>query len=119
MTVNSFSDFRKHVLTERFLSTDFFAETVTYTIPGQDPVTINVHFNQSDESEIDEANNEIIVHRGIVTIDRDDLPLAPDKHHKILRAGETRAYLFAHDGSHDPHVYRAVFERRQMRVEGM
>lgn len=115
----TFNDLRDHVARERMLSTEFFAEEVTYRIPTRDDVTIKIHVDHKVEKEFDESGNEIVIEQLKVKIHRDDIVNAPDLQHAIRRAGDSRDYLFAFAGKHDAVLYHATFERRRRQSQGL
>lgn len=110
-----FQSLRRHVLVNRSVNNEFFGETVTYRIPTRDDVVIKIHSQHKAEPEFDREGNEIVVEKLKVKINRTDLARAPDLQHAIRREGESRDYLYAFGGKHDPHCYHATFERRHRR----
>lgn len=110
-----FQALRRHVLVNRSVSTEFFGEVVTYRTPTRDDVVIKIHSDHSAEPEFDSQGNEVYVERLKVKINRADIARAPDLQHAIRRADDSRDYLYAFGGKHDPHCYHATFERRHRR----
>jgi hypothetical protein len=118
-TTFDFNDLRRHVLTHRSVSTEFFGETVTYRIPTRDDVSLKIHADHSVKEEFDASGNEIVIEQLKIKVNRTDIANAPDLQHAIRRAGEARDYLYAFSGKHDVHCYHATFERRYRRSIGL
>lgn len=111
-----FDQFRKNVLRRRVLSSDLFAEPVTYTMPSRPAVTITALCDHKDEIVMD-GGRETLLETLRVTIARDAIACPPARGHKLRRADEDRDYVFVYHGRTDSDAYRVVFERRRVLSE--
>jgi hypothetical protein len=107
-----FQAHRRRILRRRVLSLDLFAEVVTYKIPQRPDLTPSVLADHKDEIVMD-GEGEVLVETLSVVIDREAIPCAPTRGHKLRRDGEDRDYLFSYAGRHDSEAYRVKFERRR------
>lgn len=114
----SFDDMQNHVIDNVHLSTDFFAETITYRRGDSEELSFVADVVRSQRSSQDERGNFTTVDVIEVMFKKTELESAPKLKDRIYLADEEEedgAYLFAYKGTSTRHTYSATFERRKVR----
>lgn len=108
----TFSDLRRDVLQDRMVSAEYFGEVVTYYCKrtGKERL-LEIHCGHRTRNSVDDEGNDIVIEEVTATIDKEDLPEAPEIGDRITRKGDSVGYLHEYSGGDQPHYWRRVFVR--------
>ena len=112
--MSGFHDLVLDVETNVFLSEQFFAEPVTLRTDAGDEVTTSAHCKYAVREEAG-----VVIETLTVSFLQSALPGGLDHRYRLYRAGEDRAYLWRFNGSETRNRYRATFERRTQKRQGV
>jgi hypothetical protein len=112
--MSGFHDLMEHVERNVFLDNEWFAETVTLRTDAGDEVRTSAHCKYS----VREADGEVVETLAASFL-QEVLPDGLDHRYRLYRDKDDRAFLWRFNGSETRNRYRATFERRTKKRQGV